>query len=96
MSVMMNKSSYEGMIKENLEWLAKQPYSCERMHIECILKGSTQREYDDQDKIEKYRGALEILAHHFETGFNLPADVEGSRHEIIRQVERIAREALKA
>lgn len=36
----MNRSTFEGLIKENLEWLAQQPRTLEREHIRVIVEQS--------------------------------------------------------
>ncbi len=45
MSMKLNRSAYELLITENLEWLYKQPRSLERDHIAEVLKASPDREY---------------------------------------------------
>lgn len=41
----LNRTAYERLIAENIEWLLKQPRTLERDHIECILRNSPDKEY---------------------------------------------------
>lgn len=52
MGTTMNKQAYEKMIAEDLEWLAKQPRSLERDHIEYIVKGSVEHLYPTREQAE--------------------------------------------
>lgn len=45
----MNRSAYEKLIQEDLEWLLKHPHTLERDHIEAILKDSPNRYYPRHD-----------------------------------------------
>lgn len=51
MPTTLNKSAYQKLVKEDLEWLQKQPRSLERDHIEQVLKWSIGQLY--QDEIEE-------------------------------------------
>ena len=44
---MMSKEAYEKLIRENVEWLNKQPDTLEREHIELILWESIKFYYPD-------------------------------------------------
>jgi len=45
MSTRLNYDAYKKMIQENLDWLAKQPRTLERDHVEMIVKASLKHEY---------------------------------------------------
>lgn len=45
MSGKMTRRAYEDLVRENIEWLLKQPRSLERDHIHEILKASPGHEY---------------------------------------------------
>lgn len=45
MSGKMSESSYVKLVKENLEWLDKQPRTLEREHIRCIIECSVTQYY---------------------------------------------------
>lgn len=45
--IRMNKESYEKLIQEDLEWLAKMPHSLEKMHIEAIVRASIKQNYPE-------------------------------------------------
>ena len=53
MGTKMNKSAFQKMIDENLEWLNKQPRTLERDHIEMILKESINYYYPTPKPVEK-------------------------------------------
>lgn len=40
MGTTMNRTAFEGLIKENITWLRQQPHCCERDHIEAVLLGA--------------------------------------------------------
>lgn len=48
MPTTINRHTYRQMIDEDLEWLRKQPYSLERMHIEAIIRWSIRVLYDGE------------------------------------------------
>lgn len=54
----LTRSAYEVLIKEDIEWLLKQPRSLERDHIITVLKASPKNEYEDKHAIERLRDAL--------------------------------------
>ena len=45
MGTTLNRSAYEKLIAENIEWLLKQPRTLERDHIEAIVRRSADHEY---------------------------------------------------
>jgi len=49
MSGKITRSAYEGMIKENLEWLEEQPNTLENVHIKMIVERSADHEYPKHD-----------------------------------------------
>jgi len=51
MGTTMNKSTYEAMIKENIEWLKKQPRTLEREHIIQIVEQSVNFYYPENDAL---------------------------------------------
>lgn len=61
MGLTLFKSAYERLVKEDIEWLLKQPRSLEREHIHEVLKISPQREYDDQKALERVASFHEFL-----------------------------------
>lgn len=52
MGMQIDKSSYEKLIREDIEWLeANTEHSCERMHIEDVLKCSVCMIYGEQTSL---------------------------------------------
>lgn len=49
MSCKITKDAYQKLVDGDKEWLAKQEHSCEKMHIEAILKWSPYYAYDRVD-----------------------------------------------
>ncbi len=49
MGTTMNKTAFEKLIQENLDWLERQPRSLEREHIKEIVKQSVQFYYPDKE-----------------------------------------------
>jgi hypothetical protein len=45
MPTTLNRSAYEKLVAEDLEWLLKQPRTVERDHIEHILRDSPSKYY---------------------------------------------------
>jgi hypothetical protein len=45
MSMRMNRAGYEAAVKEDIEWLLKQPRTLEREHVIAILVASVEHEY---------------------------------------------------
>ena len=41
----LTRHAYEQLVAEDLAWLAKQPHTCERTHIEVIVKDSVEQHY---------------------------------------------------
>lgn len=41
----LNRSAYEQLVREDLEWLRSQPRTLEREHIEMIVRWSVERIY---------------------------------------------------
>lgn len=52
MPIPLNRKAYQQLIDENLDWLDRQPRSCEREHIRQIVRQSPEREFNDKDKIQ--------------------------------------------
>ena len=50
MGMMMNRTAYQKLIDEDIEWLLKQPRTLEREHIHAILKESPTRLYGPEPK----------------------------------------------
>lgn len=46
----MNRDAYEQIIKEDIDWLMKQPRTLERDHIQLVLELSPDREYGEKKK----------------------------------------------
>jgi hypothetical protein len=61
MTMKLSRDAYQDLIDGNLDWLAAQPMSLERTHIEMILRASPKHEYDDQDRIATLERALRDL-----------------------------------
>ena len=61
MGLTLCKSAYEKLVKEDIEWLLKQPRTLEREHIKQILDISPKREYDDQNALERIAMFYESL-----------------------------------
>jgi len=51
MGTKINKAAYKELIEEDLEWLAKQPDTLERSHIEQIIECSINLYYPDKVNI---------------------------------------------
>ena len=67
MGTTMNKSAFEKVIQENLDWLEDQPRSLEREHIKEILKECVQFYYPEKEYLqqqnERLREAIPIYEH---------------------------------
>lgn len=61
MSGKLTRHAYEKLIQENREWLAKQPRTLERDHIDLILRASPAHEYEC-DSLREQREALHARA----------------------------------
>ena len=61
MGLTLCKSAYERLVKEDIEWLLKQPRSLERDHIRMILEASPKHEYDDQKSLWRLAEFYEFL-----------------------------------
>ena len=46
MSSTMSKTTFEGLIRGDIEWLLKQPWNTERDHIQTLLKQSPELIYE--------------------------------------------------
>jgi hypothetical protein len=62
MSCKLNRSAYEKMIKENLEWLEHQPNTIENAHIKLIVERSANHEYDKAGDLADAKREAESLA----------------------------------
>lgn len=49
MSGTITKEAYQKLVDCDMAWLEKQEHSCEKQHIECILKWSPYYAYDRVD-----------------------------------------------
>lgn len=56
MGTKINQDAYDKLIKYDMEWLEKQEHSCEKLHIEAILKWASYNAYDKVpiDKTRQY------------------------------------------
>lgn len=46
MPTTLNRTAYERLIREDVEWLLRQPHALERDHIEQVLRDSPSRLYE--------------------------------------------------
>lgn len=49
MTMKLNRSAYEQLVREDIEWLEKQPRTLEREHILAIVKDSSLLYYDAEE-----------------------------------------------
>lgn len=62
MSGKLTRHAYESLIREDLEWLMKQPRTLEREHIAAIVKASAAHEYGGgHEETMRLRAIISLL-----------------------------------
>ena len=62
MPTTLNRTAYEKLIAEDLEWLLAQPRSLEREHIEAIVRRSADHEYGGATSADHLVRAVALIA----------------------------------
>lgn len=61
MGMMMCEESFRSLIKQDIEWLLKQPKTLERDHIETILKEATSKYYNNTNSFSGWPSASNCI-----------------------------------
>lgn len=88
----MNRTTYEQLISEDLEWLLKQPRSLERDHIEAIVRRSVDHEYGQPGAPRSKKQKVEDVLRRSDLTAQIVQrdDIEYGHHDSLPRGEHVA------